>query len=321
MIFEKQIIDFFKSNLYVRQDPPGDVFYYTHTDFPGLSASPFEFLGRDGQRLVGNFYYYGRQRFDRLVIFDHGMGNGHIAYMKEIERLARAGYTVLSYDHTGCRMSEGEHIGGFARSLSDLDHCVKAVKATEEYKNATISVVGHSWGAFSTMNIGALHADITHLVAMSGFISVKQIISQFLGGLLCFYRDPAYKIEVENNPEYVEYDARISLTKTNAKVLIFHSVDDKTVSVKKHFEHLQKALKGRPNTEFVLVSGKGHNPNYTEDAVKYKDEFSRELTRVRKSGELDTEEKKAAFIKRFDWDRMTAQDEEIWEKIISHLES
>ena len=51
MIFEKQIIDFFKSNLYVRQDPPGDVFYYTHTDFPGLSASPFEFLGRDGQRL------------------------------------------------------------------------------------------------------------------------------------------------------------------------------------------------------------------------------------------------------------------------------
>ncbi len=321
MIFEKQIIDIFKSNVYVRQDPTGDIFYYSHTDFPSLCASPFEFLGKDGQRLFGNFYYYDKQRFDRLIIFDHGMGNGHVAYMKEIERLCRAGYTVLSYDHTGCRMSEGENTGGFARSLSDLDHCIKAVKSTEEYKNATISVVGHSWGAFSTMNIGALHPDITHLVAMSGFISVKQILGQFFGGLLSFYQKPAYQLEFDNNPDYVEYDARISLTKTDAKVLIIHSSDDKTVSSKKHFDLLKKALADRQNTEFLLLSGKGHNPNYTTDAVKYKDEFFAELVRARKAGELDTEEKKTAFVKRFDWDRMTAQDEEVWAKIISHLES
>lgn len=321
MIFEKQILDIFKSNLYVRQDPTGDIFYFSHTDFPGLCASPFEFRGDKGQKLVGNFYYYGAERYDRLIIFDHGMGNGHVAYMKEIERLAKAGYTVLSYDHTGCRMSEGEHIGGFAQSLCDLDHCVKAVKNTDEYKNASISVVGHSWGAFSTMNIGALHPDITHLVALAGFISVRGIISQFLGGLLCFYRDGAYKIESESNPDYVEYDARTSLMKTEAKLLIFHSSDDKMVSVKKHFELLKKALKDRPKTELILVNGKGHNPNYTRDAVKYKDEFSASLARMRKAGELDTEEKRTAFVKNFDWDRMTAQDDEIWAKIISHLES
>jgi len=321
MIFEKQIIDIFKSNVYTRQDPLGDIFYYTHSDFNGLLASPFEFLGREGQKLVGNFYYYGEQRFDRLVIFDHGMGNGHVAYMKEIERLCRAGYTVLAYDHTGCRLSEGESTGGFGKSLSDLDHCIKAVRATEEYKNTPLSVIGHSWGAFSTMNIGALHPNITHLVALSGFISVKEILKQFFGGLLSFYQKPAFELERENNPDYVEYDARVSLTKTNAKVLIIHSEDDKTVNARKHFEQLKKALATRPNTQFLLLKGKGHNPNYTPDAVKYKDDFFAELTRARKAGELDTAEKRESFVKQFDWDRMTAQDEEVWGVILEHLDS
>ena len=124
-----------------------------------------------------------------------------------------------------------------------------------------------------------------------------------------------------NNPDYAEHDARISLTKTDAKLLIIHSLDDKTVSAKKHFDLLKKALKDRPNTEFVLVSGKGHNPNYTAEAVKYKNEFFAELIRARKAGELDTDEKKATFVSRFDWDRMTAQDEEVWAIILRHLES
>ncbi len=320
MIFEKQIIEMFKSNVYVRHDPSGDIFYYTHKDFEGLNAKPFEFLGRDGQKLVGNFYFYSIQRFDRLIIFDHGMGNGHVAYMKEIERLCQAGYTVLTYDHTGCRMSEGESTYGFGRSLSDLDYCIKAIKETEEYKGTPISVIGHSWGAFSTMNIGALHPEITHLVAMSGFISVKQIIGQFFGGLLFLYQKPAYELERQSNPDYVEFDARESLRKTKAKALIIHSSDDKTVSARKHFELLRKELADRPNTHFLLLNGKGHNPNYTTDAVKYKEDFFTELTKARKAGELNTEEKRAEFIKRFDWNRMTAQDEDIWKVILEHLE-
>lgn len=83
--------------------------------------------------------------------------------MKEIERLCRAGYAVLSYDHTGCMESGGTSPKGLAQSLCDLNDCIKAIKADTRFLGIDISVVGHSWGAFSTLNITSLHPEISHI--------------------------------------------------------------------------------------------------------------------------------------------------------------
>ena len=70
----------------------------------------------------------------------------------------------------------------------------------------------------------------------------------------------------------------------------------------------------------MLAENKGHNPNYTADAVKYKDAFFATLQKKRKKGQLATIEQKAAFVGGYDWDRMTAQDETVWEKVYQALE-
>ena len=189
MIFEKKILGFYKKILLRRHDPDGSVFYFKKEDFDGLCSTDTSFLGDKGQRLSAHFYYRGEKRYDRLVMFDHGMGCGHAAYMREINEITKRGYTVFTYDHTGTLESEGESIGGFSQSLSDLDRAVKFVRSLVEYKDAKIAVIGHSWGGFSTLNISALHRIIPlkfHLKshpAESGFPMQVKLIIQILFGI------------------------------------------------------------------------------------------------------------------------------------------
>lgn len=314
-LIEKQ----YRSNLFIRNDNPNGIFYFTAADFPGLQAKAYGFRSQAGHDLKGWFYYYENPRPGRLVVFDHGMGNGHRAYLREIERLAKAGFLVYSYDHTGCMESGGEGTNGFSQSLKDLDDCITAIKQEPALQDRTISVMGHSWGGFSTMNIAALHPQITHVVSMSGFVSVRRMIAQIMPGLLKGMQKPLYELESRANPGYVGFDAVQTLGSTGAKVLLIASSDDKVVQKAHHFDVLQSALAGRENIRFLLTEHKGHNPSYTCDAVRYKDDFFAQFQKQVKKKKLQTKEQQQAFMAAFDWVRMTEQDEAVWAQILDHL--
>lgn len=322
MIFSKRIQAIYKMQVFMRADDTGLVYYFSADDFPGLHRKPYTFTAKAGHKLHGNFYSYHNPIPGRLVVFDHGMGGGHRAYMREIEELARHGYLVFAYDHTGCMESEGPGCNGFAQSLSDLDACLTALKADEKYKDLAISVVGHSWGGFSTMNISALHPDVKHQVAMSGFISVEQIVRQsFSAGMMKFFLKDILKLEQEANPDYVGFSALDSLRKTEAQVLLIHSEDDRAVRCDLHFDVLKRELRDRDNIHFLKVEGRGHNPNYLEDAVKYKDGFFSKMQLLRHQKKLSKPEEKQAFLAEYDWHRMTAQDPAVWEQIFALLDN
>ena len=320
MLFEKLILNVYKSRMFKRYDDEGTAFYFSAEDFNELKKTPFSFKTKRGNTLQGYFYFYENSIPDRLVIFDHGMGGGHRSYMREIELIAKKGYKVFSYDHTGCMESEGDTVYGFATSLADLDSAVIALKNTEEYKNMKISVIGHSWGAYAVQNICALHSDITHVIAISGPVSVKAMIDQYFGGILKYYRQAIMRLEMQENPDYVGFDAVNALRSSNAKILIIHSKDDKMVKKEYHFDLLENALKDKENVRFLLVDGKRHNPNYTREAVIYLNEYLAELANKTKKGELSTHQAKRAFIEKFDWHKMTEQDETVWSEIFKALE-
>ncbi len=320
MLFEKLIVSTYKKSLLTRHDPDGSVFYYSGEDFPTLSVREFDFLGREGQRLQGYFYTDEAVKYhDRLIIFEHGMGCGHRGYMREIATIAAAGYPVFTYDHTGTLRSEGEHIGGFTQSLSDLNAAISALKESGEADGRRLAVIGHSWGGFSTMNISLFHRDITHLVAMSGFTSPRKIIGAFLSKLKG-YIPAVFKTEADKFGPLAEADAALSLLTTDAKVLLVHSKDDPTVPYSM-FSEIENAVKGRENIHTLSLEGKKHNPNYTERAVRYKDEFFAERTQLRKKKRLRTEEEKREFVARWDWEKMTEQDMDFWQTVFDFLES
>ena len=321
LIFQKQIEKVYRAQMFSLQEISNAVFYFSAKDFDGLHKEPYIFTAAAGQRLQGYFYFYDSPEKNRVIVFDHGMGAGHRAYMKEIETLARHGYLVFAYDHTGCVESEGENTNGFAQSLSDLDACLKALKADETLQDRTFAVVGHSWGAFSCQNIAAFHPDITHIVAMSGFVSVEAIVNQNFDGALKPFRKAILALEQDANPKYAACHAVESLKKTNAKTLILHSADDPLVKREFHFDVMKNGLADQENIRFLLVDGKKHNPNYTTDAVKYKDSFFAILTKKMKKRELNEEAAEDAFRKSFDWNRMTAQDKNVWKEIFDVLDT
>jgi pimeloyl-ACP methyl ester carboxylesterase len=315
----KFIVEQYKKTAHGRQEDTGDVFYFSNADFDGLRAEPYDFTSSMGHELRGFLYSYENPIPGRLIVFDHGMGAGHWAYVREIEMLCKRGYLVLAYDHTGCACSGGEGTNGMAQSLHDLDDCFKVIKADPRFAGYDFSVVGHSWGGFSTLNISALHPEISHVVVFSGFVSVELLIASYFGGILKGCRKPIMALEREKNPDYVDYNAVESLKKSSAKVLLIYSDDDSVVSRTMHFDPLKEALSGRENIRFLLVDGKDHNPTYTAEAVKYKNEFFRELTRRKKEKLLVTDQQKREFMAGYDWRRMTTQDEEVWKRILDAL--
>ena len=321
MIFENIVLSIYKRKLLKRRDPDGRAHVFMPEEFDGLESSHYTFAGDKGQTLRAHLYYRGEPRRDRLILLDHGMGCGHNSYLKELDVITRAGYTVFTYDHTGCMASGGEHIGGFSQSLSDLDRAVRFVRSLDGYRDAPISVIGHSWGGFSTMNIVALHPEISHVVSLSGFISPKVIQQQVSGGILSLYRPTLYKLEKESFPDYADFDSRESLRGAECKALIIHSTDDRTCSYKMHFCELKKALGDLDRIEFLSVDGKDHHPHYTSEAVKYRTAFRKEMKRLTKKGMLKTDEQKAAFTSKYDFHKMHEQDMEIWEKIFNFLEN
>lgn len=318
MLFEKQILEMYKGMMHARCDDNGTAFYFSHNDFKGLECEPYTFTASAGHALKGYLYAYDSPIEGRLIVFDHGFGGGHRAYMREIELICRHGYRVFSYDHTGCMESGGDTPNGMAQSLCDLNDCIAWLKSNEKFTGLDISVMGHSWGGFSTLNISAIHKEISHVVVFSGFVSVKELVASFFGGVMKGYRKAIMNLELEANPEFSLYNAVESLKESSAKALLIYSENDALVK-KKHYAMLKNGLSERKNTEFILVKDKGHNPNYTEDAVKYLGQYVSEKNRLMKKGKLNTDEEKSKFLSSFDWKRMTEQDDKIWSKIFEFL--
>lgn len=321
MIFEKKIVGIYKAQFLNRCDDKGLAHYFSHADFPGLRQQPFDFTSSLGHEMKGWFYCYDEIIPGRLVVFDHGFGGGHRSYMKEIEMLCRRGFLVYTYDHTGCMESGGDSPRGLSQSLRDLNDCLNALKATPGFRELSISVMGHSWGGFSAMNIAALHPEVSHIVALSGFVSVPEMVGQFFSGILKGYRKPVLKIEEESNPDYVNYNAVETLKNTGVPTLLIYSSNDKLVIREIHYGLLKEGLKDKSNIRVLLEENKGHNPNYTSDAVAYLSDYTAALTRGLKDKVLETEEQKKVFREKWDWHRMTVQDDKVWAEIFRTLDT
>ena len=236
MVFEKQILNIYKGMAYTRCDDNGTAFYFSAKDFKGLKKDNYEFKSSMGHKLQGYIYYYDGYVEDRLIVFDHGFGGGHLSYMKEIEKLCSHGYRVFAYDHTGCVESGGETPNGMAQSLCDLNDCISTLKSDSRFASLDISVMGHSWGGFSTLNISALYPEISHIVVLSGFVSVEILVGAYFAGLLKPYRKPVMALEKASNPEFIKYNAIESLKKSKTKALLIYSDNDMLCSKKVHYD-------------------------------------------------------------------------------------
>jgi hypothetical protein len=71
----------------------------------------------------------------------------------------------------------------------------------------------------------------------------------------------------------------------------------------------------------MLVENKNHNPNYTVEAVKYKDEFFKTYKKYLKKNLLKKVGDKEKFKNSYNWFKMTQQDFNIWKEVFRVLDN
>lgn len=312
------IISSYKKQLVHRYDDDLIIKYFRPSDFEGLKYDKYEFKS-DENTLRGCFYYYENYNKDNLVIFCHGIGGGYLSYMVEIEKLCKNGYRVFAYDNTGCFCSEGQSIKCLSQSLKDLDNAIKSLKKDnifQCFKN--VFIIGHSCGGYAAGNILNYHNDISKVVVISGFITVKHFLECNIKGFAKIGLRTILNFEKKTNPDYFFSSSIDAFNKTSAKVLIVHSEDDPMVDYANSIDVLKEKV-DNPKVEFLIYKNKKHNPNYSLDAVNYMNEVLGSYNTKIKKKELNSFEEKKAFLKDTDWKRMTSQDENFWIRVLDFL--
>ena len=320
MLFSKIIKKKFDAVL-GRYDGDPSIRYPVLSDFPQLQQKAFPVAGDRNVTLQSFFYFYGTLDPARLLVFDHGIGAGHLAYLNEIEYLARNGYTVYSYDHTGCVSTGGTGILGFAQGINDLDKVLDALQQDPRFAKVPRKLIGHSWGGYACMNVTALHPEVTHVVSLAGFLSARALVEQYIPKPFLKYSPEVMDRERAHNPAYADLDARESLQKSSARLLHLQSRDDTMVKFELSAQPLAEALKGRAGTEILTLDRRNHDPQRTEAACAAHAAMQREQTELRKKKQLSTAAQQKAFRDSHDWQAITQQDPEIWARILAFLQS
>lgn len=112
------------------------------------------------------------------VIYLHGNCGCRVEVVEYLPALLQSGITVLSYDASGCGMSEGEFISLGWYERDDIDTIVKYLRSTSAV--STIGLWGRSMGAVTALLHGDRDPSIAALVLDSPFASLRQLANELV---------------------------------------------------------------------------------------------------------------------------------------------
>ncbi|MBP5693843.1 MAG: alpha/beta fold hydrolase [Bacilli bacterium] len=237
-------------------------------DFPGLKATPFSFYSKK-LKLNGFRYFYDVPTFKGVVVFFHGAGNGHLAYITEINSFAKEGYLVYAYDNSFCGASEGEGFWNFSSSLVDQKYFFEFLDKDEPALNLKRYASGHSWGGFTALaSLSDPKYKIEKVVEFSGFTSVLELFLLYQPNL----KGISWILKIMQHRYFGKLgnlDCLKILKNTDKKVLMVHGDKDATVPYEKVFLRAQSALEDRKNINFLVVKDRHHQPYFSISAQTY----------------------------------------------------
>ena len=98
--------------------------------------------------------------------------------------------------------------------------------------------------------------------------------------------------------------------------MVIHSKDDQTINPKTGIDFLKKHLVKK--IKYLMVDGKGHNPNYIKEAVSYMNKIFSDFNKKLKEMNMSLDDK-IKYFKNVDFDKMTKQDVDVWNEIFKFI--
>lgn len=284
--------------------------YYSYLDFKGLHQDKGTFVNSKKVDIHYFFYYYDNYKKDKIILFCHGLGPGHTAYLAEIEALAKHGYRVLTLDFTGCDASGGEYLGAMTNPTVDAIDLLNHLSLKEE-----VVVVGHSMGGYTALNLVHMRDDIHKAVIMSGFLSISLMIhsavrQKFIANRICKY-------ERKTNKEIYDLDNVAYLKTTKDQIFFIQSDDDQMVPYEIGLKIVESIDK--PNIKTLKVINRKHNPNYTDEAINYMNEVFGQYYALINEKKIKTDEDSIAYFKDVSLAKLVEQDPDIIKQIVDFI--
>lgn len=299
-----------------RQSRNVNLKYFSAEDF-SLESRKIEASYR-GKNLFAALYYKTPVKdCKKLVIFCHGMGAGHAAYMTEIAALSNYGYAVVAYDSIGCGQSEGKNACGFYANAECAIAAYIAVKRCEDLKDKPVYLVGHSWGAYAAL-CASRYVAVEGVVALSGFNTPVRIMSdssaKVMGGFLASLCRPFwYIINVCKFGFKGNSNASSCIEKSGAPAFLAYGTNDTTIEAGNTPANTAKGV----NIQSIIYEGKGHNVYITKEAQELTDELLAALSPSR----FASAEERKKYFENFDFVAATREDEDVMRQITFFIDS
>lgn len=320
LIFSKVILNFLFGK---RCEGNPNLKYFTADDFEELENKEIEFKSNKGQIIRGYIYTNKNiENYKGLIVFVHGMGAGHLSYTTEINTLAKDGFKVLSYDNTGTCRSEGNSLVGFYQAVIDLKHALNYIKENDELNKYDVTLVGHSWGAFTVCQVLKYNYNIKKVVALSGPNNVDNIICDFMGGgkINCGFLKPFLKLInfMAFGKDALDNTSDV-LKNTNVPVLLMHGDKDATCLLTSSL--LNKPEIYKENVKTILYKDRFHNVYQTKESEQYLNEVFGNIAKINKEykGKENLKEKLSEIYENIDYKKITEEDENVMKEIINFI--
>lgn len=294
-----------------RYDKEVGVPYHVFSDFKGLKQETYSFSNSKGIDIKYFFYYYDNYQDDKIVLFCHGLGPGHVSYLADINALAKRGYKVLTLDYTGCGESGGEYLGSVNNPTRDVLDLLSFLKIDKP-----IVLVGHSLGGFTALKVASLVKEINKAVVLAPLINVRQMI--FNASKSKFITHFIMKYERKVGKEVDEIDLPKYLGNTTDNILFIQSIDDPMIPYETSLKIAEEA--NNPHIQTIRFENRKHNPNYTEAAVNYMNEVFGAYNRLAKYKKIQSDEERIEYFKNVSLEKLTEQDEDLFDRIREFIE-
>ncbi|MBR3419328.1 MAG: alpha/beta fold hydrolase [Oscillospiraceae bacterium] len=153
-----------------------------HTAFgwyPAFAAEhPREEVEFPSGDLMLKGWIYGAENTEKLIVFAHGIGSGHEAYVNQLCWFADRGWCVFAYDAAGSGDSPGNSTVGLVQSALDLHSALTFAEQNPRLRDMPKVLLGHSWGGYAVGGVLNFDHDIKAAASLSGYAYPLEMLNQ-----------------------------------------------------------------------------------------------------------------------------------------------
>lgn len=214
-----------------------------------------------GEHLLSGYLYpcRGEQDKNALVILVPGHNACGDSYLWQVYELLQYGWSVLTFDPTGCCRSEGDSAVGFSQELLDVKATLEYVEKQNRFCYNDLILLGHSRGGYAACCALADRSDVSAVVSVGGVNSAMEGVMSgsvaYVGplaygnyGLLWLYQTMLF------GRETVNCRADRILAQTDTPVLLIHGAEDEEVPLDRFSIVSHRDSIGGERVEYLIRS-------------------------------------------------------------------